>query len=92
VQANKPDEAIRLLEPLITKANQSLTSPSAESRYYAEAFLVQGKALEALGKLSEALESYLTVVTVFFHDEKFLKAAETAAEQLRQKNPTLSVN
>jgi tetratricopeptide (TPR) repeat protein len=88
----KPDEALRLLEPLITAAQRSLTAPATESRFYGEAFLLQGQALEAQGKVPEALESYLTVTTVFYHDEAITKKAGDAAAALRQKNPNLVVN
>jgi hypothetical protein len=91
-QDQKYDETLRLVKPLVDEANKKLFPTANEARLYSEAFLVQGQAYEGKGEAALALESYLTVVTIFFQNPETVKAAQQKADQLRQKNPGLTVS
>lgn len=88
----KYDEVITRLTPLIAEANKSFSPSQEDGRVYAEAFLIQGQALEKLGKDKEALESYLTVVTVFYQNPAAAKTAQEQADKLRKNNPQVVVD
>lgn len=88
----KVDDAITAIQPVITKANQDLAPSPEDGRFYANAFLVYGQALEAKNDLPGALEAYLTVKTMFYQNQTLVTQADQLAGQLRQKNPTLGVN
>jgi tetratricopeptide (TPR) repeat protein len=92
LNAKKPDEALKMIAPLIEQANKTISPSDDDARLYATAFLVQGRALEAQGKLSEALEAYLTVVTTLYQNSDAAKKAEELATKLRHSNPNLIVN
>lgn len=83
----KYDEVLTSLAPLIAEANKSFSPSQEDGRAYSEAFLIQGQALEKQGKLKEALESYLTVVTVFYQNPAAAKTAQEQADSLRKNNP-----
>lgn len=92
LKAGNYDEAITKVAPLITDANKSFSPSPADGRVYGEAFLVRGQALEKKGKLKEALESYLTVVTVFYQNPATAKTAQELADKLRKNNPQVVVD
>lgn len=86
-KAGKYDEVLSSLAPLIAEANKTFSPSQDDGRAYSEAFLIQGQALEKQGKLKEALESYLTVVTVFYQNPVAAKTAQELADSLRKNNP-----
>jgi len=88
----KTAEAIAAMQPLVDKANQTLAPSPAEGRSYASALLVYGQALEAQKKLAQALETYLTVKTVFYQNPILAQQADQLAAKLRQQNPELGVD
>jgi hypothetical protein len=90
LQNKQPDEALKLVEPLIVQSSQKFFYPEAECRLYSEAFFVQGQAFEAKGKFPEALASYLMTSTVFYQNEKINAEAVTRVAKLREANPKLS--
>lgn len=90
LQNKQPDEALKLVQPLIEQSAQKFFYPEAECRLYAEAFLVQGHAFEAKGQFSEALASYLMTSTVFYQNETINAEAVTRVAKLREANPKLS--
>ncbi|HSI86934.1 MAG: tol-pal system YbgF family protein [Candidatus Methylacidiphilales bacterium] len=92
LKSNKPEEALKMIAPLIEQANKTISPSDDDAKLYANAFLVQGRALEAQGKLSEALEAYLTVVTTLYQNADVAKKAEELATKLRHSNPNLIVN
>ncbi|MDB4793766.1 hypothetical protein OAG63_01905, partial [Methylacidiphilales bacterium] len=92
LQHGKIDDAIAALQPLVDKANQSLTPSSTEGPLYARVFLVYGEALAAQKKLPQALEAYLTVKTIFYQNPALTEEAGQLADKLRQENPGLSVD
>jgi tetratricopeptide (TPR) repeat protein len=87
----KYDEALAMVTPLIQEANKTLLPTAEEGATFGAAFLVRGRALEAQKKSAEALEAYLTTVTIFYQDPSTAKAAQEAAAALRKKVPGLSV-
>lgn len=92
LRARKYDEALSKVAPLITEANKTFSPSIDDGRVYGDAFLVQGEALEKQGKLKEALESYLTVVTVFYQNPATVKTAREQADKLRKNNPQVVVD
>lgn len=83
----KFDEVLSRLAPLVAQANKEFSPSQEDGRVYSEAFLLQGQALEKQGKAKEALESYLTVVTVFYQNPVAAKTAQEQADKLRKNNP-----
>jgi predicted negative regulator of RcsB-dependent stress response len=92
LQEKKYDDVLKLVQPLIDEANKKVFPKPDEARLYGEAFLVRGQAQEAKGDLSQALESYLTVVTIFYQNAELVKVAQQKADVLRQNNPRLTVS
>lgn len=91
LKEGKLDEALAQLAPLVAEANKSFSPSQEDGRAYSEAFLIQGQALEKQGKLKEALESYLTVVTIFYQNPVAAKTALEQADKLRKNNPQVVV-
>jgi hypothetical protein len=92
LRAGKYDDALAKITPLIAEANKSFSPSAEDGRLYGEAFLVQGQILEKQGKPKEALESYLTVVTVFYQNTATAKTARELADKLRKNNPQVVVD
>ncbi len=92
LKAGKPADALAAVQPLITEANQNLAPSPAKGRLYANAFLVEGQALEAQKKLPAALEAYLTVVTMFYQNPALVAQADQLAKNLRAQNPGVGVD
>jgi tetratricopeptide (TPR) repeat protein len=92
LKAGNYDEAISKVAPLIADANKVFSPSIQDGRVYGEAFLVRGEALEKQGKLKEALESYLTVVTVFYQNPTTAKLAAELSDKLRKTNPKVAAD
>jgi tetratricopeptide (TPR) repeat protein len=92
IDAGKYDDAMKIVEPIVTKANQDLAPSAIDGSTYAKAFIVYGRVLEAQKKLPEALEAFLTVKTMFYQNANTVAEAEHYAQELRKQDPTLGVN
>jgi tetratricopeptide (TPR) repeat protein len=78
-----------VLERLEPVAREALGKPyvsEADSARYGRLFYLLGQAREARGKTAEALEDYLRIVTLFYHDEATAKLAKAKADTLRENN------
>ncbi len=85
------DEALELLQPLTDIAKNHESVSEREANYFARVFFSLAQAQEELGNLSQALENYLKVVTVYFHDTAMAQAADEKAQELRATNPQITV-
>jgi len=92
VNAGKIDEALKIVQPIVEKANQDLAPSPVDGSTYAKAFIVYGRVLEAQKKLPEALEAFLTVETMFYQNPNVAAEATHDAQALRSQNPGLGVD
>jgi tetratricopeptide (TPR) repeat protein len=92
IDAGKIDDALKIVQPIVDKANQNLAPSPLEGQTYAKAFIVYGRALEAQNKLPEALEAFLTVKTMFYQNPNLVAEADHYAQDLRAKNPDIGVD
>jgi tetratricopeptide (TPR) repeat protein len=92
LKAGKVDEALAVLQPVITAADQSVSPAASDARAYAAAFLVYGQILEAQKKFPEALEAFLTVKTVFYQNQALVDQSDDLVKKLRAQEPAVSVN
>jgi len=83
--------ALALLKPVIEESNKTLMPTRSDSRIFADAYIVRGMALEKNSMDDQALESYLAVVTIFYHNPRALAEAQQKADELRAKNPKAMV-
>jgi tetratricopeptide (TPR) repeat protein len=91
VDAGKFDDALKIVQPIVDKANQDLAPSPIDGATYAKAFIVYGRVLEAQKKLPEALEAFLTVKTMFYQNPNVVAEADHYAKELRSQNPNLGV-
>ncbi len=92
VDDGKFDDAMQIVQPIVTRANQDLAPSSIDGSTYAKAFIVYGRVLESQKKLPEALEAFLTVKTMFYQNPNTVAEAEHYAQELRSQNPGLGVD
>ena len=85
------DTAKTLLESVAEKAKTIETATEQQSNFFANTFFTLGQVQEAANDLTNALESYLKVVTLYYRDTTLLTAAETKAAALRKAHPEVSV-
>ena len=90
LQQGKTDDALTLLQPLIEKAQQTLSYSPSEGLAYGSAFLLQGQALQARSDAPGALEAYLKV-DIFSPDPSVLQAASQRIEALHTDHAGLTV-
>lgn len=84
-------KTLSLLKPVIKASNENLMPSSGDSRLFGDAYLVRGQAFESAGMHDQALESYLAVITVFYHNPRAVAEAEKRTEELRAKKPEVMV-
>ena len=92
VDAGKFDDALKIVQPIVDKANQDIAPSPIDGATYAKAFIVYGRVLEAQKRLPEALEAFLTVKTMFYQNPSSVAEADHYAQDLRSKNPGLGVD
>ena len=92
VEAGKLDDAMKIVQPIVDKANQDLAPSPINGATYAKAFIVYGRVLEAQKKLPDALEAFLTVKTMFYQNPNLVAEADHYAQELRSQNPGLGVD
>jgi tetratricopeptide (TPR) repeat protein len=92
IDGGKIDDALKIVQPIVDKANQDLAPSSLDGATYAKAFIVYGRALEAQNKLPDALEAFLTVKTMFYQNPNLVAEADHYAQELRTKNPDVGVD
>ena len=92
IDAGKVDDALKIVGPIVEKANKDLAPSAIDGAAYAKAFIVYGRALEAQQKLPEALEAFLTVKTMFYQNPNLVAEADHYAQDLRAKNPDIGVD
>ncbi len=92
IDAGKIDDAMKIVQPIVEKANQNLAPSPLDGATYAKAFIVYGRVLEAQNKLPDALEAFLTVKTMFYQNPNLVAEADHYAQDLRTKNPGLGVD
>jgi tetratricopeptide (TPR) repeat protein len=92
VDAGKLDDAMKIVQPIVEKANQDLAPSPVDGATYAKAFIVYGRVLAAQNKLPDALEAFLTVKTMYYQNPNLVAEADHYAQDLRAKNPGLGVN
>jgi tetratricopeptide (TPR) repeat protein len=91
LDAGKVDDALKIVQPIVDKANQDIAPSPIDGGTYAKAFIVYGRALEAQKKLPEALEAFLTVKTMFYQNPNLVAEADHYAQALRAKNPDIGI-
>lgn len=91
IDAGKVDDALKLVQPIVEKANKDLAPSPVDGATYAKAFIVYGRVLAAQNKLPDALEAFLTVKTMFYQNPTLVAEADHYAQDLRAKNPNVSV-
>ncbi len=79
------DAATRTAEPLCQKALTEKYVSATDGQTYGQAFLVMGQVKEAKGDYAGALEAYLRVVTLFYHDRGAVALAQERADDLRKQ-------
>lgn len=77
------------LTPILEKASQTKYAGDSEGMAYGQAYFLMGQVLENEGDFPQALESYLTTVTVFYQDPGAVKLASEKADALRQKHAVM---
>ena len=92
VDAGKYDEALKIVQPIVDKANSDLAPSPVDGATYARAFIVYGRVMAAQKKLPQALEAFLTVKTMFYQNPSSVAEADHYAQDLRSKNPGLGVD
>jgi tetratricopeptide (TPR) repeat protein len=92
IDANKVDDALKIVQPIVDKANQNLAPSAIDAETYARAFIVYGRALAAKGQAAGALEAFLTVKTMFYQNPAMVQEADRDAQDLRAKNPNIGVD
>jgi len=92
VDAGKFDDALKIVEPIVEKANSDLAPSPVDGATYARAFIVYGRVMAAQKKLPQALEAFLTVKTMFYQNPSSVAEADRYAQDLRSKNPGLGVD
>jgi len=91
IKAGKIEEALAAVQPIVEQANQDLAPSPSDGALYAGAFLVYGQALEAEKKPQQALEAYLTVVTMYYQNPSLVIQANQLTRNLREHNPGLGI-
>ncbi len=79
------------LEPITTKALSEKSPAPSVAPAYSQAFYLMGQIDEAEQNYPSALENYLRTVTLFYQDRPSADAAQARADDLRKKDPTLTV-
>ena len=92
LDANKIDEALAIVQPIVDQANKDMAPSPSDGATYAKAFLVYGRVLEAQKKPRQALEAYLTVKTMFYQNPALVGQADQRAKTLCDQNPGLGVD
>ncbi len=91
VGQEKLDEARAVLDELGEVAAEKPHFDEREGAFHAQLSIAQARIAEEEGNLSKALENYLKVVTIYYHDETLLTQAKRAADQLLANNEKLTV-
>ena len=92
VDGGKIDDALKIVQPIVDKANQDIAPSPVNGSTYAKAFIVYGRVLEAQKKLPEALEAFLTVKTMFYQNPNLVAEADHYVQQLRAQNPDIGID
>lgn len=85
VAKNELDLARELLTPVLAKASEDPDLTGPVGQVLSQAYLVDGMLYEAKGELPQALESYLTTVTIFTADAASVTTARAKAEELKKR-------
>lgn len=91
IDANKIDDALKIVQPIVAKANQDIAPSPIDGATYAKAFIVYGRALQAQKNMTGALEAFLTVKTMFYQNPNLVAEADHYVQDLRTKNPDVGV-
>ncbi len=89
VEKGQMDEAQRLLKPLLDTAAKTTTADEEEGARLSQVYYLQGRLLEASNRQPEALEAYLTAVTIFPQDAAVASLARARADALRKDSGTI---
>lgn len=81
----KFDEAIALLQEVVKDSEKRLAVTTTQSRAFGQAYLSLGDCYAGKGDAEKALESYLTTVVLYFHDESIARQAQAKADELKKK-------
>jgi tetratricopeptide (TPR) repeat protein len=90
--AGKAADALAKLDSIVTALPKSVKPEPKLMAVYSEVYFLRGQALEKLGRLPEALESYIKVEAVYYRPDRRAQAAKARADELRSKNKDLVVN
>ena len=77
------------LTPIIANAEKVATGGGTGSESYGQAFYLMGLVRENEGAFPEALEAYLTAVTVFYNDQAVVAKAQERADSLIKEKQTI---
>lgn len=73
------------LEPIVAEAAKVKVAPADKSTQYGQAFYLMGIIKESEGSLPEALQDYLTAVTLFHEDQAVVAKAQERATILAEQ-------
>lgn len=73
------------LVPILAEAEKITMAPGGKGAAYGQAYYLMGMVRESEGQLPEALQDYLTAVTVFTEDKAIASKAQERADALIEK-------
>jgi len=77
------------LEPIVTEAGKVKMAEVGKSATYGQAFYLMGVVRESEGAYPEALQNYLTTVTVFYEDKAVVAKAQERADFLTNEKQVI---
>jgi len=81
----KYDDAIGLLTEAVKATGDKLVVSPTEGRMLGAAHLALGDCYQAKGEAEKALESYLTTVVLYYHDDGVVRQAHAKADELKKR-------
>lgn len=85
VSKNEFPAAKAKLAPIIEESKKAILAESGKSATYGQAYYLMGLVLESENALPEALQSYLSTVTLFYEDQAVAAKAQERADNLVKK-------
>lgn len=70
------------LQPILVEASKVTIPPAGKSATYGQAYYLMGMVNESEGKYAEALQDYLSTVTLFYEDNAVVSKAQERADAL----------
>jgi len=78
------------IQPLVEQAKKTKYADEINGAAFGQALLLMGQIDEAEGRNTEALENYLTTVTIFYQDPDAATQAQARADTLRKEKKVIA--